>query len=68
MIIDFILFYFILFYFIVRERERNTDVRNINQLPPVHAPTGNQTCNLGLCPDQRWNPQPFGVQDHTPTN
>lgn len=29
------------------DRERNTDVRNINQLPPVHTPTRDQTCNLG---------------------
>ena len=26
------------------------------------------TCNLSMCLDQEWNPQPFGVQNHTPTN
>ena len=26
-----------------RERKRNIDVRNSNQLPPIHTPAGNQT-------------------------
>ena len=30
----------------VRERERNFD-----WLPPVRTPTGDQTCNVGMCPD-----------------
>ena len=38
------------------EGERNIDARNFNQLPPVHALTGHQTCNLGMCPDQESNP------------
>ena len=25
-------------------------------------------CNLGLCPDRGFNPQPFGVQNNVPTN
>ena len=39
-------------------RERNTD---IEWLSPVHAPIRDPTCNLGVCPDQGWNPPPFGV-------
>ena len=51
-----------------RERERNIDVREtVIGLPPVHAPTRNQTHNLGMCPDWESNPQPFGVWDDAPT-
>ena len=50
------------------ERERERDVRNINQLPPVCALTGDGTCNLGMCPDSGLSPQPFGVWDNAPTN
>ena len=35
-----------------REKQRQ---RNIDQLPPVHAPTGDRTCNSGMCPDREWN-------------
>ena len=35
-----------------RERERNID-----QLPPKGALTGDLTHNLGMCPDQELNPQ-----------
>ena len=49
------------------ERERGRQ-RNIDWLPPVHALTGDQTCNLGLCADRKLNPQPFRVQDDPPTN
>ena len=42
--------------------------RKINRLPPVHAPTKDWTCNLGMCPEQKSNPQPFGVWDGAPTN
>ena len=31
--------------------------RNINQLPPVCAPTGDWTYNLGMCPDWESNLQ-----------
>ena len=34
-----------------KERQRNTNVRNINQLPPTRTPTGEQTYNPGMCPD-----------------
>ena len=51
-----------------RERAR-TSVweRNINWLLFVGVPTGNQTHNLGMCPDWESNPQSLGVQDNTPT-
>ena len=49
----------------VRERERE---REMGQLPPVPAPNKNRTCNLGMCPDQESNPQPFAVQEDTPAN
>ena len=48
-----------------RKRERE---RNIDQLPLVHALTGDQTHNLGMCSDQESNPQHFGVRDSSPTN
>ena len=51
-----------------RGRKRNIDVRNIDQLPPTQAPSGDWTCNLGMCSDRKLNPQPFGVQDGTPSN
>ena len=39
-----------------KERERGKrgearEKRNIDWLPPVHAPIGDRTCNLGMCPD-----------------
>ena len=43
-----------------RERERERDAereRNIDQLPPVHTPTRDATCNLGMHPDRGSNPQ-----------
>ena len=51
-----------------REREPVMWERNIDWLPPIRAPTRDWTWNLGMCPDQESNPQPFGVQDDTPTN
>ena len=47
------------------ERERETTMweRNIYWLLPVHT----LTHNLGMRPDQELNPQPFSVQDGTPT-
>ena len=50
--------YFILFLFFKRgvkggrKRERNIDARNMNQLPLVHALTGDRTCSLDMCPDR----------------
>ena len=40
----------------------------IDRLPPVSAPIGDQTCNLGMYPDWESNLQPFGTQDNVPTN
>ena len=60
-----------------RGRERQTDKAretsmwewNIDLLPYSHTcPNWDGTCNLGMCPDQGWNPQPFGVWDDAPTN
>ena len=45
-----------------QERERYT-----GQLPALCAVTGDQTENLGMCPDWELNPQPFGVWDDAPT-
>ena len=42
------------------ERERDINVKEKHGLADSHAPTGNQTSNLGMCPDQV-DPQPFGV-------
>ena len=49
-------------------RKREIDLRNIDRLPPIHAPTGDQTCNLGMCPDQGSSLQHFGAWDYAPTN
>ena len=52
-----------------RERERETGKHwNIDRLPPVWALTGDQTHNLGMCPDRGSNPQVFGVRDNASTN
>ena len=51
-----------------REREISVRVRKIGRLPPVRALPGDQTCSLGLCPNQELNPQPFGVWGAAPTN
>ena len=44
----------------VREKERK---RNINELPLVHAPTWDWTCNPGMCPDQESNLRHFALLD-----
>ena len=36
--------------------------------PPICALTWDQTHNLGMCPDQGSNLQPFGVRDDAPAN
>ena len=46
-----------------RERERN-----IHQLPPKLAPTGDRTRNLSTCPNQGSNLQLIGAQANSPTN
>ena len=44
-------------------RETLMRERNINGLPLTCAPSGDWTCNPGLCPDQESNWQPLGLQD-----
>ena len=41
---------------------------NTDQLPLIHAPTGDQTCNLGVCPDWRSKTQSSGVRDDAPAS
>ena len=45
------------------KREISMCEKNVNQSPLQRAPTEDRTCNLGMCPDQESNPQPFGVQN-----
>ena len=49
-------------------RGREGVMWDIDQLPPICAPNGIGTCDLGICPDWESNPQPFGVQDDAPTS
>ena len=52
-----------------REREKEKRPCEKHWLVAAYTPqTGDQTRNLGMCPDQGLNPQPFGVQDDAPTN
>ena len=50
-----------------RERERNIEVRGKHRCI-LHAPTRNQTLDLGMCPDQELNQQPFSVWNDALTN
>ena len=54
-------------YISIDLREREIE-RDIHQLSPIHTLTGDQTCNLGVCPNRKPNPQPFGVWDDVPTH
>ena len=58
-----------------REREKETDTEtnidvreNIKWLPPIHAPTRDQTHNLGTWADWGSSPCPFGSRDNAPTH
>ena len=52
-----------------RGGEKNTDVRKTSIICLPHTPpTGAQTQNVGMCPDQESKLQPFGVQEDHPTN
>ena len=51
-----------------RERERDIDVRNIDQLPPACTPMSDGTHNLVVYHDWESNMQLFSVLDSTPTN
>ena len=47
-----------------RERQRVCEREKESthaELPPLHALTGAQTPNKGMCPDQESNLQPFGA-------
>lgn len=44
------------------ERQEDTDVRDVEQLPPAPTPTGTGTRSLNVCPDWEWNPEPPGAQ------
>ena len=49
------------------ERATSTQERNMHWLPPAHAPNGNGTCTLGMCPDQ--NPtSTFQLWEDAPNN
>ena len=48
--------------------ERNTDVRDIDQLPDACTPAENWTCNLGMCPDWESNLWLLGLWNDAPTN
>ena len=50
------------------ERDRERCETNIDPLPPVHAPTWNQTCSLDIWPDWGLNTRSFGIWDNTPIN
>ena len=58
-----------LYLFIIREkgnerqRERNINVRNIDQLPLLCTWMGDWTQNLGMCPDRESNRPPFTLWD-----
>lgn len=49
---------------ILEKEEKGERKRNINWLPPIHAPTGYQIHNLGMCPKQELNLPPFGVWEY----
>ncbi|KAM5331215.1 cotranscriptional regulator ARB2A isoform 4-T4 [Glossophaga mutica] len=51
-----------------KERKRNINVRNTDQLPFICIPTGDGTCTPAMGPDQESNWQPFVLQDDAPTN
>lgn len=40
----------------------------MDQSSPTCAPTGDQTRNLGMQPDQKLHPQPSGAWNDAPTN
>ena len=46
-----------------REKGRETSIGCL-----LRNPTGDQTHNLGMCPDTELNLQPFGPWDDAPTN
>ena len=56
-------------YLLILERGRETQRDREREKTWMSCfPYASQTCNLGTCPDQKSNPQPFGAQDDTPPN
>ena len=54
-----------------REKEKHYVREKHQSIALIHAPTSDQTCNLGIlgmCPDWELNPQCFGVCDEVPTD
>ena len=47
----------------MRGKETLMRERNIDQLSLVRAPTRDQTCNTGMCPEHKLNQRPFTLQD-----
>ena len=54
----------LIYLFLEKGEGREKEERNINQLPFIHTPTRDQTCNPGMCPDWESNQQPFALQDN----
>ena len=56
-----------MYLFLENERKRGREPsmweRNIDRLPLACALTEDWSCNLGMCPDQELNQQPFALQD-----
>ena len=61
--------FFLRFYlFIFRERGREEDREGEKRQCVVAfhmPPTGDLACNPSMCPDSKWNQQPFGSQAST---
>ena len=53
----------LLFFLYLEEEGGGEGERNIDQLPLIHAPTGDWTHNPGRCPDQEPNWRPIALQD-----
>ena len=51
-----------------REGETSMGERNMDRLPPLHAPTRDRTHSLRTCPDRKAKLKPLGVGDVTPIN
>ena len=52
-----------------KESKRHSDVRGKHQSVASHVcPKQDQTRNLGMCPDQESNWQPFSAWNEAPTN
>ena len=50
------------------KRDRNNVLeRNIDWLPPIHAPSEDPTHKPGICPERELSLPPVGAQDGAPT-